>query len=226
MNKKTFLWILLDLVIITVFNVLFFALGGKEHPSAVWIAYGFIHFAYVMMVITPLLIRRSSSSTIFGLSIGSISITYFYVELIAGLIFIAFLQDNIRVSLAVQVVIAGIYAMVLIAHLIANESTADNIDRHENETAYIKHIASRVKTLQSITDDKAICEALEKVYDILHSSPAKSNDAVKTLEAEMVNAVSVLEGIVMNGDKSNIIAAADQVISLAEERNRELKKLN
>ena len=59
MRKKNVLWILLDLVFLIVFNVVFFVAGGTDHPASVWISYGFIHFSYIMLLITPILIRKS-----------------------------------------------------------------------------------------------------------------------------------------------------------------------
>ena len=88
MNKKNVLWILLDLVFLVVFNVVFFVASGTQHPASVWISYGFIHFAYIMLLVTPFLIRKSSSAAVFGFSLYSISSTYFFVAFIAGIVFI------------------------------------------------------------------------------------------------------------------------------------------
>lgn len=58
MNKKSLLYILLDLIFLAVFNTVFFVVGGTEHPASVWIAYGFIHFSYIMVLVTPFLVRK------------------------------------------------------------------------------------------------------------------------------------------------------------------------
>ena len=114
MNKKSILYILLDLVFLAVFNTVFFVAGGTEHPASVWIAYGFIHFSYLMVLVTPFLIRKSSSQAVFGFSLYSVSVVYFFVEFIVGLIFIFIGSDSYKSSLVVQVIIAGIYAVMLI----------------------------------------------------------------------------------------------------------------
>ena len=145
MNKKSILWIILDLIFLVVFNTIFFAAGGSDRTASVWISYGFIHFAYLMVIITPFLIRESSSSAVFGFSLYAISSTYFLVELFVGLIFILLKSENHKSALIVQVLIAGVYAVLLLSHLIANEHTADSVERHEEEVSYIKTAASRVK---------------------------------------------------------------------------------
>lgn len=226
MNKKSILYILLDLIFLAVFNTVFFAAGGTEHPASVWIAYGFIHFSYLMVLVTPFLIRKSSSQVVFGFSLYSVSAVYFFVEFIVGLIFIFIGSDSYKSSLVVQVIIAGIYAVMLISNLIANEYTADSVEKYEDEVAYIKNASSRVKMLIGKTTDKKANKEIEKVYDLLHSSPSKSTSIVKALEQQITNKVTDLEGAVTADDATMIITIAGEIAVLTEERNRKLKISN
>lgn len=221
--KKTILWALLDLVFLAVFNTVFFMLGGTEHPTSVWISYGFIHFAYLMILVTPFLIRKSSSAAIFGFSIYSISSTYFFVEFIAGLIFIFMRSDSLKASLVTQVIIAGIYAIILLSNLIANEHTADAVEKKEVEVAYIKNAASRVKALMGKISDKKADKAIEKAYDLLHSSPTKSSATVHAIETQIINKVSQLEEAVSSSNVASVVTLSGEIISLVEERNRKLR---
>lgn len=100
--KKNTLWILLDLVFLAVFNTVFFVLGGIEHPASVWISYGFIHFAYIMVLVTPFFIRESSHSAMFGFTLYSVSAVYFLVAFVVGLIFIFAKSGSCKAALAVQ----------------------------------------------------------------------------------------------------------------------------
>ena len=40
MKKKKFLWIILDLIFLVIFNMVFFVISGIVHPTSVWISYG------------------------------------------------------------------------------------------------------------------------------------------------------------------------------------------
>ncbi|MCM1190310.1 MAG: hypothetical protein NC541_13570 [bacterium] len=221
--KKTVLYTLMDLVFLIVFNTLFFLLGGTEHPASVWLSYGFIHFAYLMVVATPFLTRKSSSAAVFGFAISSVSSAYFTLEFVVGLVFIFLRSESIKGALAVQIVIAGIYAVILFMNLIANEHTADAVARRESEVTYLKTAASRVKILIGKVSDKKADKALEKTYDLLHSSPTKSTAAVRSLETQIVNTITQLEEAVSGSDTGSIITLSNEIISLAEERNRKLR---
>ncbi len=226
MNKKTVLWIILDLIFLAVFNTVFFVMTGLQRPASVWISYGFIHFAYLMVIVTPFLIRKSSSAAVFGFSLYSISSTYFLIEFVTGIVFIILKSDSLKVALVVQIVIAGIYGILLISHLIANESTADSVERHEDEVAYIKTAASRIKALVGKATDKKANKEIERAYDLLHSSPTKSTSTVRYLESSVMSQISDLEDAVQAGETDLIIATAGEIISTMEERNRKLRLSN
>lgn len=221
--KKNILWILLDLVFLIIFNTIFFVAGGSEHPASVWISYAFIHFSYIMILATPLLIRKSSSSAIFGFSLYSISSVYFFLEFVVGLVFIFMGSESYKAALLTQIIIAGIYAILLLANMIANEHTADNIERHEEEITFIKESSSRVKLLLGKLSDKKVNKELEQLYYLLHSSPAKSINAVKNIEIDVSNRIGELEGLIRAEDTANSIDICKNIIALVEARNSILK---
>lgn len=226
MNKRSVLLILLESVFLIVFNTVFFVAGGFSHPVSVWIAYCFIDFAYLMVVATPFLIRKSASSAIFGASIFSISAAYFYVEFVVGVFFILMRQDSFNASLIVQIIIAGIYAVILLLHLLANEQTADSEARKEAEVFYVKNAASRVKLLIGKMGDKKVNKEIEKAYDALHGSPTKSNAEVKETEAIIMDKIGELENAVSANNPQSVQAAANTIVSLVQERNQRLRQAN
>lgn len=226
MNKRSVLLILLESVFLIVFNTVFFVAGGFSHPISVWIAYSFIDFAYLMVVATPFLVRKSASSAIFGASIFSISAGYFYVEFVVGVFFILTSQESFKASLIVQIVIAGIYAVILLLHLLANEQTADSETRRDAEVFYVKNAASRVKLLIGKMSDKKVNKEVEKAYDALHGSPSKSTADVKETEAVIVDKIGELEKAVAANDPQGVQSAASTIISLVQERNQKLRQAN
>lgn len=223
MNKKNFLWIILDLIFLVIFNVVFFVMNGTVHPVSVWISYGFIHLAYITLLITPKLIRKSSSSSVFGFSLYSISSTYFLVEFIIGVIFIFAKRESYKVSLVVQIITFGIYAAMLISHMIANEYTADNIERHELELQYVKNCSAQLKGIMNQVEDKNIKKKVEKAYDTLHSSPVRSNNSARDYELTVMDLIEVLE---QNIERNDLIAASttlDKILKNADERNHRVR---
>ncbi len=223
MRKKTILYLLLDLIFLVIFNLIFFMVGGAEHPASVWLSYGFIHFAYIMLIITPVLTKKSSSKAVLGFPLYTVSAIYFIIEFVVGLIFIFIRSEFYTVALIVQVILLGIYVLLLIPNLIANEQTAENIELHEREVAYIKEASSRVRSLVDKMSDKGANRAIEAVYDLLHSSPTRSHSSVELLEEDIINKVTELDVAVCSDDISKVLSTSKELIAIVEERNRKLK---
>ena len=223
--KKTVLTSLLGLVFLAVFNVIFFVLTGPERLAAMWISYAFIHFAYIMFCVTPFLVRRSSAATIFGLSIGLVSMVYFIVELIVGIAFIFIDFQSIKTPLIVHVIITGIYLTLLLIVLISNEKTADDLAVAAEETQFFRTAAARVKVLIDRVSDPEAKKAVEKAYDQLKSSPIKSSPIVKSVESEMESMVLRLESVAGSDNKENIIQTASAICDLSAQRKELLKSI-
>ena len=223
MNKQNVLWVLLDLVFLVVFNIVFFVVGGTEHEPSAWLSYGFIHFAYLMVVVTPFLTRKSSSSSVFGFTLFAIAVSYFLVELVVGVVFCILNMADYKVALVTQVVLAGIYLAILLSNLIANEETADALQVKEGEVAFIKTGTIRLKGLLSSTGDKQTDKAIETAYDTLRSSPTSSDPSVRQYELAILDDIDGLEAAINNNDLQNARGLAERITSNANERKLHLR---
>lgn len=226
-DKKSVMKIIMGLIFLVIFNLVFFVSNGSvPQPASVWISYAFIHFAYIMLVLTPVLTRKSSSSDVFGFSIYTISLVYFIVEFVIGVIFILIKMKSWKFALIVQAILAAVYLFILISHLIANENTADSLERHEAEVAYIKEAASRVKLLEDRLPDKNVNRQIERLYDLLHTSQSRSNESVRSLEMNIMDSIPDLERAVSSGDPEKALSVVTEITKAVEERNRRLRISN
>ena len=176
-----------------------------------------------MVLITPFLIKKSSQRHLFGFSLYTVSSVYFFIEFITGIVFIVLKQEEIKIALIVQIIMAGLYAIILIANLIANESTAEAVAKHEEEVSYIKNASANVKAMMGRSGNKKADKAIEKLYDLLHSSPTKSNASVRQMEMDIMSRIDGLGAVVMSKDYDAIITMANEVEYLVAQRNQKLR---
>jgi len=226
MKKTNVLWIILDLIFLIIFNALFFVIGGTEHNVSVWMSYGFIHFAYLMLVLTPFLIRKGKSSAVFGYSLYSISAGYFFVQLITGIIFILISAESYKATLLVQLCIAGLYGIFLIINMIANERTADAEEKRQYEISYVKNASAQLKGMLENINDKDAKKKVERVYDTVYSSPVKSHQNLAQMERNILQSINELEDAISDGNKDTIISLANSLLSAVNERNMRLRNLS
>jgi len=226
MKKTNVLWAILNTIFLIVFNALFFVLGGFEHNASVWVSYGFIHFAYLMLLLTPMLIRGGKSKAVFGFSLFSISAAYFLVELITGAIFIQIAPESYKSAFLTQLCIAGLYGAVLVSNMIANERTAYVEVQGQNQIEFVKDASARLKGLLDRISDKGTRKKVEKAYDALYSSPVKSHPDLAEMEDRILLSVDEICDAVSEGNEKKVLSAADSLIAAIDERNRLLRAQN
>lgn len=225
MKKTNILWIMMDLIFLIVFNTIYFMVGASRYGSAAWISYGFIHFAYLMLLFTPIFTRKTKNTAVLGFPIVSISSTYFLLEFIVGVILIIINPEGFKVPLVIQMIVTAFYLILLLSHMIANEHTADSIERHEAELKYVKESSARLRMIIDSISDRNLRKNVEKAYDVIHASQVHSNLSVRNIELEVINLIGILRNQV-SSDPEQAITTINKIIQLAEERNIQLKLSN
>jgi len=226
MKKTNVLWIILNSIFLIIFNTLFFILSGTEHVASVWMSYVFIHFSYAMLIITPFLIRKGKSSAVFGFSLYSISAGYFLLQLVTGVVFILIAPKTINTALLVQLCIAGLYGILLVINMIANEHTANAEEKRQYEISFVKKASTKLKRMIDKVDDSNSKKKVEKAYDTVYSSPVKSHPDLAKMENSILQLINELEDAVSEGVNETIVKTADSLLSAVDERNMRLKNLN
>lgn len=226
MKKSKILGGLIHLIALALFNALYFGIGGVGHPTSAWISYGFIHFSYVMMIVTPYITHKGKDRATYAASMYAITSTYFFIELIVGGIIIIVAPEGHKFSLFSQLIMCAIYLIVLFGNMMADEHTAKAVEKHEAELLYVKESCAMLKAILSDISDKQLYRQVEKAYDLIQSSPVKSNASVHNIEGQVIAEIDNLSSAVRYGDSAAISMAADKIVRLANERNRRLRLLN
>lgn len=222
MKRKNTMWSILYLIFLVVFNLIFYTLGGINHPASVWISYFFIHFAYLFLLATPFFVRKGRETGTFSAVLGWISATYFGIELVVGILFILIPPKGIKGALIVQVLILAVYLFVLISNMIANEQTETAIERHSKDLCYVKTASVRMRSIIEKVGDRVLLKKIEKVYDVLRCSPVKSSSAANEIEQRVFKELDSLERAVSMGDEEGINTSAETLYALVVERNHRL----
>lgn len=218
--KKHILTIILESIFIIVFNTIFFMTAGSEHTSTVWVSYFAIHSSYILLLVTPLLVKKGYYDYAYYLPLYFISAIYFIIELLLGTIFIICNIDSFNLVFITHLVITGGYAIFLIINLLANDATAKEISKQKQEIYFIKNSSSKIKLLINISKNENLYKPLENLYDIIHSSPTKSLKQVIELENTITTKIKNLEENIYN---ENAVILIEEIILLVKERNETIK---
>lgn len=221
--RKRIYWYVIDSVFLIVFNIYFFFLKGFDQPLPIWISYGFIHFSYAILLFIPYFVKKSSSSADYNRPLFMITYAYFYLTYLVGVLLMLIAFETYTIPLLAHISMTGIFTVIFFFNLIANEYTAEAIEKREVELVYVKESSSYLKAILNRISDKSIYKKVESIYDLIHGSPIKSSQTVFEYEKEVVKQIQKLDLAVSRADKESIISISDKILSLAEERNRFLK---
>jgi signal transduction histidine kinase len=226
MKKINVLWSILDSVFLLIFNAFYFILSGPNKLMSHWVFYGFVHFAYIMLIFTPLLIRKGKGSAVFGFSLYYISSLYFIIELLIGIVFLYLSITNIKIIFLTQLLIASIYLIIFISHLIANEHTSDAIESRQKNIDFVKKYSSEINSIMNHCNDITDKKNIEKIYDALYTSPVRSNVQVIEVENDIINYINDLRNAVYSNKREAMINIVNELLNMVDERNRILKTNN
>lgn len=223
MKKKDGLLIAIDILFPIVFNVAFFLVGGHEKTGAEWTAYAFIHIAYLIMVIVPYILSPGTAATVLGLPIQTMSFGYFLFTLVFGIIIFIVNPQKAAFTVIVEIIAFALFAVLALSAALANEHTVENEAVHRAEVSYIKEIAAKLQTISDNAEDEKTRRMIERLYDIAHASPSKTNDRCADLENEILNSISDLDMAVCQANDEEIFAHSKRIANLLNERNRMLQ---
>jgi hypothetical protein len=67
-------------------------------------------------------------------------------------------------------------------------------------------------------DDKTVQKKVERVYDVLYSSPVKSSPELESMEVRIQESLRALESAISAGNGENIVALAETLEAMVNER--------
>lgn len=225
MAKKNILTLILDSVFIIAFNILFFLNGGTQHVAAVWTAYGFLHFSYLMILIAPLISSKGSTATLSKTTTYTISLLYFIIQLIFAIATFITKTEHIKLVISIETIITVLYVIILVINLLTDDSIENKQKQHESENDFIKGISSQLKYIGTLVLDKALKSKIESLYYLAHSSPSKSDDSLRFYENEIIRNIGLLEDKANKNDVSEAMRVSGEIERLLNKRNFELKTL-
>jgi len=220
MKSKRLSWIISALAFLVVFNAAFYILGGINQNASEWISYCFVHLSFLLLLVSSLFIEKGNSGAVFRYSINTISGIYFFIELIIGEMFILLALPNYKAAFLTQLGLLALYAVILVAFISTNKKTASSETKRQNEINFIKYTSARLEQSFETISDNTARKAVEKLYDVLSTSPVKSQDSLLELEMKIRDLVERICAAAKEGDNENVVALAQTALSEVNERNR------
>lgn len=213
------------LLFIAVFNIIFFLLCGTDNLPSVWLSYGFIHFAYLTIVMLPLFQTKEASFYLTA-TLYPFSITYFILELITGIVFIVLKLDSLLWPLIIQLVLWFLFMLAIFGNAWANESTSQSLETRRQDMYKFQSNRMEIKKLLTYAKSPEIRKSILECYDRLDTSNSRQTAESQTIDMEISEHISSIKRNLMAGQEEQTLPLLNILKGLIEERKVTLKYIN
>lgn len=206
--------LLLKLVFPVVFNLCFFLVLGLTGTSAQWCSWLFINIAYGAFLYTlraPIKERLS----VLSFTLYLVGLLYFGAALVVGLVFMVLLTGSLMGAAVSQIVLLGLFIVVLVSSQLANHSTEQSLAAQRAQGQFLLLLQSGVNACL----DRADLPELRQLAAALEVSPLQSGAAVAPIEQALMAQLTQLQGAVAAQDSAQATTLAAQMLMQLKQRN-------
>lgn len=219
MKTKNLSRAIIYLILLIVFNLIYYLTGGVDHSGATWMAYAFIHVALIVSYIAPLYCINykripENLATIYGFAW-----LYSIVSIILNAVIIYSKTEKYKWGLILNVVLIGIYIIQLVINLSVNHAVEENLENVDAERQYVKEISYKLKDCLSQAKNSESKKAIERAYDIVRTSPLHSKGQAMNYEVEVIRLADKLADALTQNQEADVIQIADGICLNAQKRN-------
>lgn len=228
-TKKDFLrWLASGAILLFIYLIVVFLTPFKR-TSIFWISFGFTILSFFILEISEYLTlvhHGDARSRFYGFPILKIAVIYGVVQLILGLIVMIFESIiPVKLILIVYSVLFGLAGLGLIATESVMEQIQNQDANLQTHVFLMRSIQSKVNQLVSLTDNPEINSAVHKLAEEIRFSDPVSNEALESIEHEIIENIDELQSAIIDGDCSSVKQLCKKTSIILAERNR-LCKLN
>lgn len=217
--KENIFKVVTALIFLAIFNLVFFLLDGPANPVN-WVSYGFITFAYLFLLATPLFGGNAKGLTVLQASLWLRATGYFFLELAVGVVFFVISPQEMTWPLIIQAVILAIFLIMQFMSVLANKATDESIRKQRVESQFIRQMAEKLRSRLNMVEDADMKKELTLFYQSLNSTSIESFPEAQDAELQLKNSVEVLCMNIEDGaDAEQIRKALRRAKAALQDRN-------
>ncbi|MDR2559625.1 MAG: hypothetical protein LBC86_08825, partial [Oscillospiraceae bacterium] len=223
MKNNKLLFAAAVLIALALYNALVFILAG-EKTNVFWFAYGFTTAAFLTQLPIFLIVfkPKPEKEIIYSTPFTSISLFYLTVQLIAG-VAIMLSGINLRISLALQIVILALFLIIITLTFIARNAIKNTAQNTADSTIFIKSTEQYIISLNSIAGSSDVKEKLLVLAEKIRFSDPVSHPLLADEERRISERVGMLAEQLSSGNGGEASGLFDEIGILIAERNRKCK---
>ena len=136
-----------------------------------------------------------------------------------GIIFIIIAPDAFFITLTANLILFAVYLILIFRAVSAESKIEKDIEVSSMDREYIKKASHIIKNLCMCSDDTQIHNELDRLYNIISSSPVRSNAEARDQEMKVLDLAEELNDKIDILEKEKCLELIKQIKSHAVSRN-------
>lgn len=218
MKNNKVLYGIIGIVALAIVNVVVF-LSLKEYTTARWINIAGLNLSIIVFWGAGI-ITGDKSEKFLGYARFPIVAVYSVLTFIISALFILINVKSVTLSVIVQVILLGLFAIVMCTNTMANNASKNitNIDKANYNK--VTDMAKRIELIMQSVDDREVYKKIEKAYDSVKNANVTLQEDSTQIDNDIMQAIGVLEVVVQSKNYDMAEEQVSKINNLIARRNQ------
>lgn len=217
MKNKKVLFGIMGLVAIIIVNTVVFV-SVKELTTARWINIGFLNLSLIIAYFFSIMFGKKEYKFMNYSRLPIVGI-YSAVTFILSAIFIICNLKSIAITIVVQIILLGLFVIVLSTNTMANNSAESSLEEDRRNFSKVDDMARRLSIILKMVDNREVYRKIEKAYDSVKNTKLAIREDTTQIDNDILQAISIIEYNVQNQSYGLIDEQVNKINNLIIKRN-------
>ena len=231
MKKNFKYYIVIWAVLLVLFNIISFVSVGwaeqEKYTVSFWIGYTVILLAFIGQLICAYIAFKAENAQKLFYNIPLIRVSF--IGLILSFIFGGLCMLISPLPYWVGIILCAIVLAVTVISIVTGAAASDIISSKDNQikakTLFVKALTADAESLMGRAQSDTVKAAVKKVYEAVRYSDPVSNEALASIESQIIVKFSAFSDAVEAGNQETAETIAEELLILIDDRNKKCKLL-
>ena len=217
MKNNKVLYGIIGLVALVIVNLVVF-ISIKEFSTAIYINIAFLNISVLNLWFFSIMFGDKKEGFMNYTRLPMVSL-YSVVTFILSALLVLINFQNVKVTIAIQVILLGIYIILLATNTMANNSARNSVAIDKNNYGKVNDMTKRLDLILKTVENREIYKKIEKAYDAVKNTKVTVNQDTTQEDNDILQSIGIIEYSVQNKNFDAIDEQVEKIKNAIIRRN-------
>lgn len=217
MKNNKVLYGIIGLVALVIVNLVVF-ISIKEYSTARYINIAFLNISVLNLWFFSIMFGNKEEGFMNYSRLPMVSL-YSVVTFILSALLVLINFQNVKVTIVIQVILLGIYIILLATNTMANNSARNSVAIDKNNYGKVNDMAKRLDLILKTVENREVYKKIEKAYDAVKNTKVTVNQDTTQVDNDILQSIGIIEYSVQNKNFDAIDEQVEKIKNAIIRRN-------